>query len=121
MAFVPETHNSDLYVGSDTSTPWRRSKRGCFRYMYGWLLIVSRTKIVGPRRGFSVRWESTVDGAPAPARSEGLHLTAAAAKDAAEDYVRRSCERCRRKGYLSNLDGTTYRCDSCGGTGTFRG
>lgn len=106
---------------TDESTSWKRVRSKNYRYLYGSLLIVSRTKIAGPRRGTPARYEATVDGAPAPAKSEGLHMRASDAKAACEDYVMRSCRSCRRSGFLHDLAGKPYVCDACGGTGADRG
>lgn len=119
--FVAKIADTDRYTGPDTSTPWARTQRGSFRYLHGWLLVVTRTKIAGPRRGFAVRYEATVDSLPAPARTEGLHVRMSDAKAACEDYVQRSCDQCRRHGFLRDLSGKEYTCGACNGAGVVRG
>jgi len=124
-AFIAETADTDAYTGPDTSTPWKRSKCGQFRYMHGYLLTVLRVSVrpsPSPRGARPViRWDAAVDGLPAPARSDGLHVRMSDAKDACEDFVGRSCDRCRRSGFLRDLSGKAYTCETCGGAGVFRG
>lgn len=100
-----------------TTTPWKKNGRRYWRYLYGYLLVVERYQA----KSLVTRWEATVDGAPAPARTDGLHARMSDAKAQAENYAERSCAGCRRQGFMHDLAGQPYTCTECGGEGWHRG